>query len=313
MQPCVSRSTLIPSCLLSAVVCCLLSSCNLDRVAVNATAGLLAQAEPVARSYFDWESAGQASPAGIIQLEGLHLLSPDNEQLTLSLVKTYMAYAYGWVMDAYEVAKQSGDYELAEHHRMRAFNMYSRARDLALRAVSHYDADVRQRLAQDQPAVRAYLKEAFDEDALPSLFWLMMAWTSAANNSPNAEDMSDMASLLAIADWVVSQDPGYEDASALVILGGYEASLPKAVGGQPEKAKAYFERALKLTGRRNHIMLVNYATLFATTTQNRELYLSLLREILEAPDQGSKYRMTNKVARRRAVRALARTDELFYE
>ena len=50
--------------------------------------------------------------------------------------------------------------------------------------------------------------------------------------------------------------------SALVFLGGYEASMPKAVGGNPEKAKDYFERALKLTGRKNHIVLINYATLY---------------------------------------------------
>jgi hypothetical protein len=280
---------------------------------VNTTVGLLARGEPVARSYFDWESAGQASPSAIIQFEGLHLVSPDNEQLTLSLVKTYMAYAYGWVMDSYEIARQAGDNELAEHHRMRAFNMYSRARDLALRAASRYDPELRERLNQDPKSIGAYLTKTFDKDALPSIFWLMMAWTSAANNSPNAEDMSDMASLLAIAEWVVKQDPGYEDASALVILGGYEASLPKAVGGQPAKAKAYFERALQLTGRRNHIMLINYAMLYATTTQDRALYVALLREILEAPDQGAAYRMTNKVARRRAVRALARVDDLFYD
>src|ERR1700742_3056446 len=107
-----------------------LAACHLDRVAVDTPPGFLARAEPVARSYFDWESAGYASPSGIIQLEGLHLVSPDNDALSLTLVKAYMAYAYGWVMDEYEIAYNAGDFDTAEHHKYRAHLMYSRARDL---------------------------------------------------------------------------------------------------------------------------------------------------------------------------------------
>jgi hypothetical protein len=52
--------------------------------------------------------------------------------------------------------------------------------------------------------------------------------------------------------------------------------------------------------------------LYAATVQDKALYLSLLHEILEAGDQGSLYRLSNKVARRRAARALTRVDELFF-
>jgi len=296
------------SCLL-----CALAGCDVERIAVNSTAGVFKRSESVARSYFDWESAGQASPSGLIQLEGMHLISPDNEDLTLTLVKAYMAYAYGWVMDAYDVAKQAGDYDLAEHHRARAYLMYSRARDLALRAASKYDPDLRAHLNMDSKSLAAHLKAEFDDDAKPSLYWLMMSWTSAINNSPNAEEMSDMSAVLKIAEWIVARDPGYEDAGALVVLGGWDSSMPKAYGGNPERGKTYFERALKLTGRKNHIILINYATIYAINVQDRQLYVSLLHEILEAPDLGNPYRMSNKVARRRAARALARTDEIFVQ
>jgi hypothetical protein len=297
------------------VLCALasFSGCSLNRAAVNTTAGLLAEAEPVARAYFDWESAGYASPAGIIQFEGLHLVSPDNDELSLMLVKAYMAYAYGWVMDAYEVADQAGDSDLADHHKLRAHFMYSRARDLALRVVSHTDPNLRQELQRDPKSLAQYLRQKFTKDDLPGLFWLMMSWTSAINNSPHAEDMTDMAALRVIAEWLIEQDPGYEDAGAMVFLGGFESSMPKVFGGNPEKGKAYFERALKLTERKNHILLVNYAKLYCINQQDRKLYLSLLNEIMEAGDQGARFRMTNKVARRRAVRALARVDEYFVE
>lgn len=296
------------------IVCAVsMGGCSLRRTAVNTTVSVLAEGDIVARSYFDWESAGAATPAGIIQFEGMHLISPDNEELTLMLVKAYMAYAYGWVMDAYEVALHNGDFAEAEHHKQRAFLMYSRARDLALRAVEQRDPEIRQHLTLPPKELAAYLDKKFDDDDIAPLFWLMMSWTSSINNSPHSEDLADMAQLRVIAAWVIARNPGYEDAGALVFLGGFESSMPKAVGGDPAKGKAYFERALELTQRKNHIVLINYAMLYAVNAGDRELYVSLMREIIEAPDQGAPFRMSNKVARRRAMRALQRVDELFYD
>jgi hypothetical protein len=285
----------------------------LRRMAVDTTASVLAEGDGVARGYFDWESAGSATPAGIIQFEGMHLVSPDNEELTLMIVKAYMAYAYGWVMDAYEVAQAAGDFELAAHHKQRAFLMYSRARDLALRVVAQHDPEIRSALTLPSKELAAYLDRTFDEDDIAPLFWLMLSWTSAINNSPNTEDLADMAELRVIAAWVIARNPGYEDAGALVFLGGFESSMPKAFGGDPKKGKEYFDRALELTQRKNQIVLINYAMMYAVNTQDRALFVSLMREIIEAPDLGAHYRMSNKVARRRATRALQRVDELFYD
>jgi hypothetical protein len=287
------------------------SACDLNRVAVDTTAGVLAAAEPSARSYFDWESAGYAGASGLVQFEGLHLVSPDNDRLSLTLVKAYMAYAYGWVMDAYEEADQHADYDLAAHHRQRAFLMYSRARDLAMRVVTRHDPNFAEQLHKDPKTLGKYLTDHFGIENMPALFWMMMAWTSSINNSPDSTDLADMPSVRAIAEWVVTRNPGYEDAGALVFLGGFESSYPAALGGNPEKGKAYFEQALKLTGRKNHILLINYAMLYAVAVSDRALFLSLLREVVEAGDLGPAYRMTNKVARRRAGRALLRVDELF--
>lgn len=300
---------------LPAALCllCLGSGCSFKRVAVDTTVGVLTEAEWSTRSYFDWESAGHAAASGIVQLEGLHAVSPDNEALTLTLVKAYMAYAYGWVMDAHEVARDGGDESLAAHHRQRAYLMYSRARNLALRALTQRDEQFIEMSRKEPKLFRAYLDDEFDdlEDDVPPLFWLMMSWSSAVNNSPTMDDFVDMPTIKTLAEWVADKREGYEDAGALVFLGGLASSYPKQVGGDPDKGKQYFERAAKLTGRRNHVVLLNYALFYAVNAQERRLFLSILREILDAGDQGGPYRLANKVAQRRALRLLARTDELF--
>ena len=303
-----ARCTLLALCGLSTVGC-------INKMAVDTTAGILADAEYSTRGYFDWLSAGHAAPSGIMQLEGLHTISPDNEQLTLTLAKAYMAYAYGWVMDAREIADAKADFDEAAHHQERAYWMYARAKDLAMRVVTSRDPAMREVLAKDPAALTAHLKKhwADPEEDVEPLFWLMMSWNSAINNSRDMDAMVDMPLMRAIAAWVAKLDEGYEDAGALVFLGGFECSFPEQLGGNPKKGKQYFERALALTKRKNHIVLINYANMCAVANRDRALYVALLREIIEAKDQGNLHRLSNKVAKRRAVRALAKVDELFYD
>jgi TRAP transporter T-component len=300
----------------SLLTVCTLSMAGgcLNKAAVNTTAGILSEAEGSTLAYFDWESAGYAAPSGIMQLEGLHTISPHNVGLSLTLAKAYMAYAYGWVADEREQADMKGDFELVAHQQARAYWMYARAHALVLRAIKDRDPNFVDMLTKDPKTLSAHLKKYWNdrEDDLPMLFWLMMSWSSEVNNAPDIDALIDMPTIRTIAAWIAQLDPGYEDAGALVFMGGFECSMPAALGGDPKKGKQYFEQALALTQRKNHIVLLNYATFYAIAAQDRKLYTSVLREILEAPDQGNAYRLSNKVARRRAVRALQKTEELFY-
>ncbi|HEX2678925.1 MAG TPA: TRAP transporter TatT component family protein, partial [Polyangiales bacterium] len=121
----------------------------------------------------------------------------------------------------------------------------------------------------------------------------------------------DMPVIKVIAQHIAHLDEGYEDAGALVFLGGLAGSYPRQFGGEPELAKKYFDRALELTQRHDHIVLVNYAIFYCVNAPDRALFEKLLHEVVEAGDQGAPYRLANKVAKRRALRLLARTDELF--
>jgi TRAP transporter T-component len=292
-----------------------MAGCKLNQIAVDTTAGLLTDAEDSTRAYFDYESAGYAAPSGIMQLEGLHSISPDNEGLSLTLAKAYMAYAYGWVMDARDRADLSGDFDLAKHHQQRAYLMYTRALNLVMRVARERDSELSAVLKKDPKTFTAHLKERWNdrEDDVPVLFWLMMTWSSSVNNALEADALIDLPMIRAIAEYLAQLDPGYEDAGVLVFLGGVECSYPEQVGGNPKKGKQLFEQALALSHRKNHIHLVNYAQLCAVALRDRALYESVLREIIDGADQGQMHRLSNKVARRRAIRALSRADELFYE
>lgn len=283
-------------------------------IAVDTFAASMGEGSTSLRAHFDYETAGQGAASGIMQLEALYGIRPHNETLALGLVQSYMAYAYGWVGDEAETALSEGDFEAADHHKRRLYWMYTRAKRVALRVMRLRDEGIDAQLTKHPEGFMAYLREHYtdpEEDIAP-LFWLMMAWSSAISNAEDGTEFAAMPFVRALAERVIELDEAYESAGALAFMGGLLGSYSQALGGDPKEAKRYFERALTLTKRRNHLVHINYARLYAVTQQERELYVKLLREIIEAPDQGDLHRLSNKVARRRAYRYLKETDDLFF-
>src|SRR5205807_1865536 len=101
-----------------------------------------------------------------------------------------------------------------------------------------------------------------EHDVAP-LFWAASAWGSILNVTENLGLAIDLPAIRMLVERSVRLDPSFEMAGGLQFLGGFYAQFPAQFGGSPEKAKQYFEQALKLTGRRAHIVQVNYARLYA--------------------------------------------------
>ena len=109
----------------------------------------------------------------------------------------------------------------------------------------------------------------------------------------------------------MSLDEAYENGAALALLGGFEAAYPEQLGGDWEKGREYFERAIAVGHRRNHLHQINFARIYAVNAQDRVLFVALMNEVIAAGDQGDEMRLSNKVARRRAERYLRYVDDLF--
>jgi hypothetical protein len=282
-------------------------------MAADTTAGFLAEAAPAARAYFDYESAGLSAASGIVQLEGLHKISPDNAELSLTLAQGYVVYAFGWVQDEREEAMFALDYERTDYHQQRAYNMYKRAYDLVFRIVCERDEKIEKLSKGDPDLLAKHLRQEWDdpEDDVELTFWWALTWGSVVTNSPDFDALIDFNAVKTVAAHVVFLDEKYENAGALAMLGGYESSYPKAIGGDWEKGRALFERAIALSKRRNHLHLINFARTYALNAQDKELFVSLLTEVINAPDLGDDVRLSNKVARRRAQRYLNNIDQWF--
>lgn len=291
-----------------------LPACNFSKLAADQTAALLKQATPALDGFWDYDLAGVGTPGAIMQLEAFLSVSPDNEDLALNLAKAYVGYATGWVESDYEVAYAAGDMDKADRLRQRARLLYLRARNLALHALHKRDAGIDAALKSNSPEkVVEYLSSYYvDKDEVAPIFWSGLAWGAAINMSLDQPDLiAELPIAKAFVEHAKKLDDLYFNGGAYIFLGSMEAAFPAAMGGNPEKGRELFEQGLARTQRKNHMMQVNYARMYAVNTQNRALYVKLLTEVIEAGDVGNSVRLSNKVARRRAERYLAQTHELF--
>ena len=69
-----------------------------------------------------------------------------------------------------------------------------------------------------------------------------------------------------------------------MFLARYHSSRPAHLGGNPEKARTYFEEALKIGKGRFLLAKVYYAQDYATMNQDLALFERLLTEVLEADE-----------------------------
>jgi len=283
------------------LVTSLLSACSLSRLAADQAGGIAASSAGYMRGFWDYEIARHGTASAIMQLEAMHSISPQNEALALALVATYVGHAFGWVELDMERARVERRFEKATRLRQRAELIYRRARDLALATMRARDAGIDDALTGDPQGMRDYLARHYpDREDLAPVFWTASSWGSMFAQTDALDATVDLPLIRVMVEHVIARDPGYESATGLVFLGGLYAQTPPDFGGDLTKAKAYFERALQLTGRKSHVVQLNYAKLYALTTNDQALFEALMSEILEPKDHGNDVRLSNKIARMHA-------------
>jgi len=104
---------------------------------------------------------------------------------------------------------------------------------------------------------------------------------------------------------------GENEASVYVYLGILATIRPPALGGEPEKGRAAFERAIELTDGRDLSAKVEFARGYARLLYERELHDELLTEVLAADPNMNGYILTNVMAQQDATELLASADDYF--
>lgn len=299
--------------LLIALLAAFGGGCDLTRFTANSTANMFGRASAGLERHFDYDLVGDALPGNILQLEGVFRIVPDNEQLGITLARAYVSYGYGWVEDEMEEAQDRNDTDEEERLMGRARLLYERGRNVGIHLMRLRDPQIDEVLRGGHEGFVTYIRQRFTSpEDVPLLFWTGYAWGSAIN--AGRDDPSMVLALpyaRSMVEHAVQLDESYFNYSGLTFLGVVNASLPEALGGNPERAREYFERALAATDRKFFTVQYSYARTYAVGQQDRALYIRLLREIVDGGDPEESARLANRMTRRRAIRWLRRTDQLF--
>ena len=304
-----------------AILCGLLltSGCSMRTIAVRQTANILKDSLPVFETESDLEFVELALPASIKTIEALLLSDPENYGLLLMLARAYTAFGHVIMEDRFEEAQLAAakadqdDSPLVARLKARTKAMYLRAHAFGVRALESRREGYRAALVKGRESLDKYLAGA-DKDDVGALFWSTMPLAAAMNiDRDDIKLLAMMPKVRAVMLGVVKLDEGYYFGGAHMVLGALFGSVGKMLGGDTERAKRHFEKALALTNRRFLLVHEMYARSLAVQIQDKALFKKLLEEALAAdpkvllPEQ----RLANIAAKRRAKRTLAKLDELF--
>jgi len=271
---------------LPSLGCQMLASSATTRLAENVSAAVLDQD--------DADLVRDGAPAYLIAIDGLIEGDPKNQTLLLAGARLYAAYASAFV-DEPERAKR----------------MTNRAKGYGLRA-----------LCVRRDKLCAAVDGPFDDFSrhLPSaemadlavLYGFGSAWASAIQtNSSDWNAIADLPKVQALMERVVDLDEDHEDGSAHLYLGVLYTLRPATMGGKPERGREHFERSIEISGGRNLMAKVLFASQYARLIFDRSLHDRLLNEVLEADARARGFTLTNTLAQEQARELLAGSEDYF--
>jgi tetratricopeptide (TPR) repeat protein len=257
-----------------------------EQLANNISSAILNQNDP--------KTVQQGAPAYLILIDGLIAGDPEDQNLLLTGAKLYNAYATIFVADE-----------------ARAQLLTDKAWEYSKRALCLSHPDTCTQYLQPYEQYTEYLKTTEKSD-VPILFAFAASWASWIHtHTDDWNARADLPKVEATIKFVVEKAPNYLQGEPYLYLGVLSIILPPALGGKPEQAKTYFERALTLSKGRNLMIKVIFAERYARMLFNRDLHDRLLNEVLAADPEEPGLTLMNTIAQQQAKLLLESADDYF--
>jgi len=284
-----ARSIRFPAAFIAAIVlagCAGVVNRATQRLADDLSAGILDQD--------DLATAREGVPAWLLLVDGLIQGEPQNADLLLAGARLYDSYSSAFVDDPQRAQRLSA----------RAFGYARRATCVKMPALC-------QQLDAPFEAFQGEVAKADVKD-VPVLYQLASSWAGRLQaNSGDWNAIADLPKVQALVERVVALDPAWANGEPYMYLGVLATLRPASLGGKPEEGKAYFEKALALSGGKNQMVRVLYAERYARLVFDQELHDKLLNEALAADPHAPGLTLINTVAQQRARKLLESGKDYF--
>ncbi len=272
--------------------CCLTSGCA--SLMSSAASGLADNLSAAMLNQNDPDIVRDGAPAYMLLLDSFLEGSPDDPALLAAAANMYASYGAVFADDPERASRLT---ERARDYGFKAICLsFEPACDWRETAYQAYEATLADLSGKHAIAVYAY--------GLSSLAYIRAHLDdfNALARLPHAEAL--LTRYLDISD-------GESNASVYVYLGILATIRPPILGGEPEKGRAAFERAIELSDGKDLSAKVEYARGYARLMYERELHDELLNEVLVADPNIPGYILTNVMAQQDAIELLDSADDYF--
>jgi hypothetical protein len=271
-----------------------LSGCS--SIIGSATAGLADSLAGAISNQNDPETVRQGAPAYLLLIDGLIADDPHSPALLSSGARLYSTYATAFVDDP---------------HRQKL--LAAKAREYGWQAMCAARSPLCGLWERPFEEFEAAVKRV-DRDEIDLLYGCAAAWaTWVQANRDDWIAVADKARVDEMMQRVLALDEGYERGGAHLYLGVLATLLPEALGGQPEKGREHFERAIEISKGQNLMAKVLMAREYARLVFDRELHDRLCHEVIDFDTVVDGLTLSNTLAREEAERLLADSDDYFGE
>jgi hypothetical protein len=217
-----------------------------------------------------WEFFRDSAPGNIKFMEMLSLQDPDNMTLLSTLSKSYAGYAFAVPETlALEDTLLGKDNSSA---RREALVHYTRALDYGLAYLSKRGIAPEKLLSwQEEELKKALNKELKDKD-LTAVLYTAQAWGSLIQmQQDNMALVANVPKVKVLFDWVCNKKPDIDNGVCDIFYAQYEASRPRMLGGNPQKAAELYKQAM-VKHPKNLLIRIGYIQYLLLPGFEEELY-----------------------------------------
>jgi len=277
------------------VVLCL--NCSINTLVANALTGEGSSAVFTGDS--DPKLVGDAIPFAIKIYEALLDSTPKHQGLMLVTGSLFVMYANAFVQGPAETLPQT-EWQTREESLKRAKQLYLRGDTILYRALNQKYRGFSEAAVQEN-TLKTFLKKCKKEDAG------LLYWAVAGGLAAFSIDVFDFDLGARIPEWnlmiqrAYELDPDYGGSTLDEFLILFYGSLPELLGGDKERAKFHFQRALEKTGGNSAGAYISYAQSICIPAQDYETYKDCLEKALAIdPDVNVSTRLVTIISQRKA-------------
>ena len=266
-----------------------LMSAASERVAASLQAAVVNHNDPA--------TVRDGAPAWLLLVDALAAEDAKNAALQAQAAQMYASYAGGFAAGDPARAKRLSD-RARGYGRAAVCAQRDDACDLFDRRFEAFDAGLMEFEAEDAAVLFAA--------ALGELVWIQA-------HSDDWAALADLPRAERLLERVVALDPDHQRGAPYAYLGVLNSLRPAALGGDPARGRAYFERAIELSEGRDLMTKVLFAEHYARLNFDRELHDALLEDVIAADPTAEGYTLGNLLAQRRAHELLANAGDYFFD